>query len=423
LNKFSETIKLTANFKLDGDSSRVEPLFSTFMGMVNELLEFAHKNHITSFKRLKTSKYYEFRRKFPDLPSHYIYTACQMACSVYKAFRKCKRRGCIKVDKPRFRRKTIMLDDHLFTLDLKRWEVSIATPNGRVKFRVLHGTYHEKFRDMRLGQAWLVRRNGELWLKAVFRRRVKLKEPNGRALAIDVNENNITIASPNSFKQIITRERPIRTAYFLKRRRIQTAIKYGKCKQKLLAKYRSREKRRVEDIYHKVANQIIEQALNEGVSTIILEKLTHIRCKIHYTRSMNGRLHRWSFRKLQTVIEYKAKLVGINVVYEDAYKTSSLCPICGEELSPNGYRELKCGKCGLVADRDVIGAWNLLKRHVGSSVPPERLQMKALMPDGGRPTEKLRKLTVGQNGFQGTVCSSGWLLNVWEGCFSPLLGV
>ena len=114
---------------------------------------------------------------------------------------------------------------------------------------------------------------------------------------------------------------------------------------------------------------------------------------------MNGRLHRWSFRRLQTVIEYKAKLAGINVVYEDAYKTSSLCPICGEELSPNGYRELKCRKCGLVADRDVVGAWSLLKRHVGSPVPPERLQMKALMPDGGRPTEKLWKLTVGQNGF------------------------
>lgn len=107
---------------------------------------------------------------------------------------------------------------------------------------------------------------------------------------------------------------------------------------------------------------------------------------------MNGRLHRWSFRRFQTVMEYKAKLVGINVIYEDAYKTSSLCPICGEELSPNGYRELKCRKCGLVADRDVIGAWNLLKRHVGSSVPPERLQMKAPMHDGGRPTKKVMKV-------------------------------
>ncbi|RLG00129.1 MAG: transposase [Thaumarchaeota archaeon] len=385
-------IKLTANFKLDGDSSRVEPLFPTFIDMVNELLEFAHKNHITSFKRLRISKYYEFRRKFPDLPSHYIYTACQMACSIYRAFRKLKRRGRAKDGKPVFRKSTIMLDDHLFSLDLRSWIATIATPQGRVKFRLLHGQCHEKFETMKLGQGWLVKRGHELWLKVVFRKVVELREPNGRALAIDVNENNVTIAFPNGFKQIITRERPIRTAYFLKRRRVQSAIKYGKRKQRLLAKYRGREKRRVEDIYHKVANQIIEQALNEDISTIILEKLTHIRRKIHYTRSTNGRLHRWSFRRLQTVIEYKAKLAGINVVYEDAYKTSSLCPICGEELSLNGYRELKCRKCGLVADRDVIGAWNLLKRHVGSSVPPERLQMKALMPDGGRPTKKVMEV-------------------------------
>ena len=388
MNAPPETIKLTANFKLDGDSSGVEPLFPTFIGVVNELLEFAHKNHhITSFKRLRTSKYYELRSKFPDLPSHYIYTACQMACSIYRAFRKLKRRGRAKGGKPVFRKSAIMLDDHLFSLDLECWTATIAIPQGRVKFRLLHGQYHEKFKTMKPGQGWLVKRGHELWLKVVFRKVVELREPNGRALAIDVNENNVTIASPNGFKQIITRERPIRTAYFLKRRRIQSAIKYGKRKQRLLAKYRDREKRKVEGIYHKVANQIIERALNEDVSTIILEKLTHIRHKIHYTRSMNGRLHRWSFRRLQTVIEYKAKLAGINVVYEDAYKTSSLCPVCGEELSPNGYRELKCRKCRLAANRDVIGAWNLLKRHVGSSVPPERLQMK-LLTDGGGPTEK-----------------------------------
>ena len=400
MDKLSEMIKLTANFKLEGDSSRVKPLFSTFISIVNELLEFAHEHRITGFKRLKANKYYELRRKFPNLPSHYIYTACQMACSIYKSFRKLKRRGRVKHDKPFFKRESILLDDHLFTLNLEKWEVTIATSCGRVKFKVLHGSYHEKFRDMKLAQAWLVKRDGRLWLKAVFRKVVELREPNGRALAVDVNENNITIASPNGFKQITTRERPVRTAYFLKRRKIQSLIKYGKRRRKLLAKYGNREKRRVEDIYHKVANQIVREALEGGIGTVILEKLSHIRSRINYTKKMNGRLHRWSFRKLQTTIEYKAKLAGLNVVYVSAYKTSSLCPICEGKLSSNGYRKLKCRKCGLVADRDVIGAWNLLQRYVGaSSVHPESLQMK-LLADGGRPTEKqLWKLTVGQNGI------------------------
>jgi len=93
----------------------------------------------------------------------------------------------------------------------------------------------------------------------------------------------------------------------------------------------------------------------ETNSAIALEDLKEIRTKIKYSNKINGRLHRWSFRKFQQILEYKAKLSGIPVVYVNPRKTSSLCPICGSKLSPNGQRSLKC-ECGLVADRDVVGA-------------------------------------------------------------------
>ena len=160
----SETIRPTANFKLDGPGSLIEPLFSTYRDELDELLSHAHARWITSSKRLKVERYREFRARWPELPSHYTYTACQMACSIYKAFRKLKRRGRARGDKPVFRRDAIMLDDHLFSLDLEGWMASIATPRGRVKFRLLHGQYHEKFEAMRPGQAWLVKRGRELWL-------------------------------------------------------------------------------------------------------------------------------------------------------------------------------------------------------------------------------------------------------------------
>ena len=367
----SETIKLTANFKLDGPSSLIEPLFSTYRGMLNELLAYAHARGITSFKRLKAEKYREFRARWPELPSHYIYTACQMACAIHKAFRKLKRRGRVKADKPSFNKDTIMLDDHLFSLDLESWTASIATPRGRVKFRLLHGQYHEKFKAMRPGQAWLVRRGRELWLKVVFRTEVELREPNGRVLAIDVNENNITVASPSGFRQVRTGERPIRVAYFLKRRKIQASVR-GKARARLLAKYRGRERNRVRDLYHKLANEVLGLAEAEDVSVIVLEDLKDIRSHIRYGREMNGRLHRWSFRQLQAIIEYKAKLRGLMVAYVNPRATSSLCPIYGGKLSLNGHRLLRCPDCGLVADRDVIGAWNLAQRYVGSFRSPRK---------------------------------------------------
>jgi putative transposase len=46
--------------------------------------------------------------------------------------------------------------------------------------------------------------------------------------------------------------------------------------------------------------------------------------------------------ELQKIIEYKARLSELMVVYLNAKNTSSLCPTCGEKISPNGYRRMRC---------------------------------------------------------------------------------
>ncbi len=382
-NRQLETVKLTARFKLDEKVD--ESLFETYKRIVNELLDYAHSKGITSFKKLKSEKYYELRQKYPKLPSHYIYTACQMVCSIYKSFRKLKRRGKVKYNKPLFRKDVVMFDDHLFKLNLNEWLVSISTSSGRVVLKLLHGGYHGKFKDWKIGQAWLVKRANGVFLNVVFSKNVEINYCRD-VIGVDVNENNVTIALFNGFKRKITKEKTIRIAYFLKRRKVQSKIKGGKVRRKLLSKYGERERNRVLDVYHKVANFVVEEALKTS-SAIALENLKNIRKKIKYSRKMNGRLHRWSFHKLQFIIEYKAKMNGIPIIYVNARGTSRTCPICGTKLSPNGqYRTMKCKRCGLIADRDIIGAWNIRLRglekiDVRSPVPRESLPMK---PEGGR---------------------------------------
>jgi len=65
----------------------------------------------------------------------------------------------------------------------------------------------------------------------------------------------------------------------------------------------------------------------------VLENLKNMRKK-RSSKALSGRLNRWSFRKLQNITDYKAKLVGLNVKYADAKGTSSLCPICGGKIKP-----------------------------------------------------------------------------------------
>jgi len=118
----------------------------------------------------------------------------------------------------------------------------------------------------------------------------------------------------------------------------------------------------VETIYHRIANSLIEEAKRQGCTTIVLEDLKHIRRRIRRSKALSGRLNRWGFRRLQHIIEYKAKLNGLSVVHVKAGGTSSLCPKCRGRLSPSGYRLMKCPRCGLEEDRDIVAVENLLQR-------------------------------------------------------------
>jgi putative transposase len=378
----SETIKLTAKFKLKTEPEGLEDLFTLYQEIVNFLLTHTFENNITSFYRLKKETYKTLRREHPELPSHYIHTACQMATSIHKSYRKRKRRGKAN-GKPVFKKQVIMLDDHLFKLDLEEGFIKLSTPSGRLKLEFYPAKYHGKFRNWKVGQAWLVKNSKGSFINIVFSEEVEVREPKA-FVGVDLNENNVTLSLPDGeFIQIITHEREIRTGYFLKRRRIQKKLKTGKKRKELLEKYGERERNRLNDLYHKLANKIVELA--ERYGGIALEDLTEIRDSIRYSAQLNGRLHRWSFRKLQSIIEYKAKLKGVSVVFVDPAYSSSLCPICGGKIVPNGHRVLKC-ECGFEADRDVVGSWNISLRALkmwGVSVPPESPPMKT---GGGKPT-------------------------------------
>jgi len=85
--------------------------------MLRELVGFAYANGVISFTKLKAVKYQEMRRKYPDLPSHYVYTACQDASARVKSFLAVKRRGRARTERPEVRRASIWLDDHLWKLE------------------------------------------------------------------------------------------------------------------------------------------------------------------------------------------------------------------------------------------------------------------------------------------------------------------
>ncbi|MCE4599621.1 MAG: hypothetical protein F7C81_05430 [Desulfurococcales archaeon] len=57
-----------------------------YRNMVEQLVLYAARSNIKSFTRLKALKYRWLRSLYPQLPSHYAYTACQDSAARVKGF-------------------------------------------------------------------------------------------------------------------------------------------------------------------------------------------------------------------------------------------------------------------------------------------------------------------------------------------------
>jgi putative transposase len=132
-----------------------------------------------------------------------------------------------------------------------------------------------------------------------------------------------------------------------------------------LQKYSSREKDRARDFMHKLTTEIAGR-LKESKSGAIMERLKGIKHNIlNGSRRRNGRLSKWDARTFQFMLEYKLNWMGLPVKYVDARNTSKTCPLCSGYMVAYEGRLMRCEKCDMVMDRDVVAVLNLRMRGEG----------------------------------------------------------
>jgi putative transposase len=181
----------------------------------------------------------------------------------------------------------------------------------------------------------------------------------------------------NTVKFLGKKAQYIHTKYSRIRKKLQRAGKFKKLKM-----IKHRESNITKDINHKISKEIVQYA-KQNCCGIKLEKLEGIRHKTKQNKSFKYSLHSWTFYQQQIFVEYKAKLVGVPVVYIAPAYTSQTCHKCGQLGNRNG-KNFKCPHCGYTSHADGNAAWNIAYSEKLLVEPKaERLLKSASVPIKG----------------------------------------
>jgi IS605 OrfB family transposase len=348
-----------------------------YRNMVEQLVLYAVRNGVTSFTRLKALKYRELRSLYPQLPSHYAYTACQDASTRVKSFFKRKKKGLAKRDYPVVNRVSIWLDDHLWKMR-SLMSIEIATHKGWVAIELEpHKQYwryaNSGWRLASEAKAKLDKRSRRLIIYLVFKKSVEIYGSRG-FISVDANENHVAVLIDGEVYLFETGFRDMVLGYYYRRKRVQERYDklYGvNCRVKRRVLRRLKERRKKSDLKWKLANIVVRVA-REKQYAVILEELGEepAREMINHVKDdqLRHRIYQASFKGAQRAIEEKAREHGTPVVYVDPRNTSRMCPVHNAKIVySNGCRIGRCSKGGELWHRDVVACYNLLlKARVGN---------------------------------------------------------
>jgi len=136
-----EVIK-AVKFKYHGD---LNELFKDFKEMIEFCINKALKLGITSYAKLRKAVYDEWKQKwYPRYHTHYCHSACKIATTILKNFRKRKRKGLTDKDKPEIRKDFLKLEEMLFKFEGDRVKI-VTSPRNWITVNLVVGEYQREF--------------------------------------------------------------------------------------------------------------------------------------------------------------------------------------------------------------------------------------------------------------------------------------
>lgn len=304
-----------------------------------------------------------------NLPSAVVNQNIREVKALYKLFKKSKSNKNNLAFK---RNQPLCYNNQNFKIENGFISVPLMTDKSRrYWFPVVRNNRYRKLQEAinngaKLGKSSLFNKNSKYYFAVTVSIDVTSTLYNN-TMGIDIGLNQLAVASIQDANGIeVNRQfHNGKQAGFIRKKHRATRRMLGKAKKpKLIKALKDKESRYVTDLNHKISRQLINLAVQERVSTIVMEELKNIRKTAFSSKKADMNLNSWAFFELQQFIKYKANLVGIEVVYINPKHTSQTCSVCGEINKSNRKRNEYSCSCGNKVHADLNAARNICNKGI-----------------------------------------------------------
>ncbi|SEM55095.1 transposase, IS605 OrfB family, central region, partial [Candidatus Frackibacter sp. WG12] len=221
------------------------------------------------------------------------------------------------------------------------------------------------------------------YLLVIYKIEVKDKEKGSNIMAIDLGLNNLaTLTFKDNVDNYIINGKSIKSknSYFNKEITKLQAIKMKQTGSKnfkdtnKIKKLRIKRNNYILDYLHKASRKIINLAKEYQVSKIIIGDIKQIKQNMNYNKSFV----QVPMQRLKELIEYKAKLEGIELITINEAYTSGCSALDLERLNRDNYnksrrieRGLFKSNIGLTINADVNGSLNIMRKFLNKKCIPK----------------------------------------------------
>ncbi len=357
-------VRRTVPVKLDVDDSDADLLRETiqqFLDSANYVVDVASEGEsVETRKSVLHEETYSDVRDRTDLHSNHVQSARDRAVDALKSVVSKWKKGEY-ASLPTFttpfceynQRNATFYDDH----------ATLSTIDGRVTVDYIlpdedRDTPHTKYlfnEDYERTGATLHEREDGLYLH--IRTKADMDAPehseNGTVLGVDLGVENIAVTSTGAFWSAAELAH-WRTEYVERRRSLQECG--TRWAHENVQSVGDTETGRFTQELHRIANELVKEALENDCSHIAFENLTGIRSRMPNAR----KFHEWTFRRLFENVEYKAEEYGISVEQVNPAYTSQQCSTCGFTHEENRHGEsFECQQCGYENHADYNASKNI----------------------------------------------------------------